>query len=128
MDKTTQISDRKALINWAKENLKERTVTPKNFGMQILFTTKGIKEYINQPHKHYLAKNELIKFMPEILENAEYIGKAKKDESGYIVASHIFEIAIKDDKSWLIARENLEGVVTFYGISDSKNVLLGIKK
>ena len=86
MDKSIQISDRKSLINWAKENLKERTVIPKSFGKQIVFTTKGIKEYINQPHKHYHAKNELIKFIPEIIENAKYMGKAQKERGGYIVA------------------------------------------
>ena len=123
------MSDRKSLLDWAKENLKGQTVVPESFGKQIAFTTKGIKEYLNQPHKHYQEKNELIRTMPEIIKNAKYAGRAPyHKENNYIVASHIFETSINNDKTWLIAREDVEGVINFYSISDSERVLLGIKK
>ena len=119
----------KELRAWAKENLQGRIIEPENIGKNIEFTTKGIKEYLNQPHKHYQEKNELIKQMPEIINNATYMGRtAYHKESNYIVASHIFETKVNGEKTWLIARENKEGSITFYSISDSEKVLLGIKK
>ena len=119
----------KELRAWAKDNLQGKIIEPENIGKNIEFTTKGIKEYLNQPHKHYQEKNELIKQMPEIINNATYMGRtAYHKESNYIVASHIFETKVNGEKTWLIARENKEGSITFYSISDSEKVLLGIKK
>jgi len=119
----------KELRTWARENLQGKVIEPANFGKKIVFTTKGIKEYLNQPHKHYHKKNELLKEIPELLNNAKYMGRTTyHKERNYILASHIFEIKINGDKTWLIARENIEGVITFYSISDSEKVLLGVKK
>jgi len=93
------MNNRKELQNWAKENLKGIKVIPKNFGKPIEFTTKGIKEYLNQPHKFYNEKNQLLMVMPEILCNSVYIGRAAYiKDSPYIVASHIFETSINGEK------------------------------
>ena len=128
-EKTPQMSDRKSLQKWAQENLKGQTIIPVSFGKPIEFTTKGIKEYLNQPHKYYQEKNELIRVMPQIIKNAKYIGEATcHKESRYLVASHIFEILLNGEKTWLIARENIEGIINFHSISDNENVLLSLKK
>jgi hypothetical protein len=55
-------SNLKALYKWAKENLQSKTIIPKDFENPIKFTTKGIKEYLNQPHKFYHEKNEQLIF------------------------------------------------------------------
>ena len=51
-------ASRKLTLEWAKQNLQGKTMIELQTGKQILFTGKGIKEAINQPHIHYLKKNE----------------------------------------------------------------------
>ena len=97
--------------------------------IDIKITTKGIKEFINQPHKYYFDKNELVKDLPNLIKNAKYLGKSPyhKDNAD-IVFTHIFEIDVKDEKSWLLIREGKDGKINFYSISDNNNVLKDIKK
>jgi hypothetical protein len=84
----------------------------------------GIDEYLNQPHKHYYEKNKLINDIQNVIHGSEYRGHTK--HKGRI--SHIFEIEIQEDKTWLIVNEH-DGIgLVFHGISDSKKVLKGIKK
>lgn len=42
--------------------------------------------------------------------------------------SHVFEIDLKGEKSWIIVREDITGKAVLYSISDSDKVLTGIKK
>jgi hypothetical protein len=115
----------KALRLWAREYLQGRVVTPAAFGRPIEFTGGGIKEFLNQPHKHFYDKNELIKEMPDVLVKAEYKGVTQYKNR----ISHIFEIEIKGDKSWLIANEEeKKDRINFYSISDSEKILQVTKK
>jgi SPP1 gp7 family putative phage head morphogenesis protein len=114
----------KVLRNWAKDNLQGTSFVPNNFENTIEFTTKGIKEFLNQPHKFYFEKNELIKDIRNVINNSEYKG-VTSDLKNRI--SHIFEIEIKGEKSWVIVRED-SNRFTLYSISDNKKVLVGIKE
>jgi uncharacterized protein with gpF-like domain len=116
----------KMLKAWAKENLtKESTVhSDPKFNKQIEFSMKGISEFLNQPHRHYYEKNELIKDIIKVIQGAKYMGITH--HKGRI--SHIFEIKIKGEKSWIIVNEENNGDVFLYSISDSDKVLIGIKK
>ena len=119
----------KELRAWAKENIAGETVSNKGLEKAINITNTGIKEFLNQPHMQYAEKNELVKDIKNIVANAKYLGKKKyHKENQKIVSSHIFEIKIKGKKSWLIAREDINGNINLYSISDSDKVLLGIKK
>jgi hypothetical protein len=71
----------KELRNWAKENLVGRTVYHSAFLEGIVFTNSGIKEYLNQPHKHYHEKNEMIKDIAAVLQKSPIIADAP-DKSG----------------------------------------------
>ena len=42
--------------------------------------------------------------------------------------SHVFEIELNGEKSWIIVREDITGNAVLYSISDSDKVLTGIKK
>ncbi len=119
----------KELKNWAKSNVQGKSVVHPEVATPIIFTMKGIKEYLNQPHRQYLLKNELIKEIETKLVTSKYKGKSNyhKENEG-ISYSHIFEIEINKIKSWLIAREDKSGTINFYGISDSNKVLKGVKK
>jgi len=124
MDKNEYSKNIKYLRDWAKENLAQKSVYHDDFGKDIMFTVTGIKEYLNQPHRYYFEKNQLIKDIQNVIKKSEYKGFAKYMGR----TSHIFEIEIKGDKNWIIANEREDGKVTFYSISDSDKVLNGIKK
>lgn len=119
---------RKQLQDAAKVDLKDVEVKHTDLDKPITFTTKGIKEYLNQPHKHYTEKNELIATMPNVLKNATYKGFGENIKNNEATNFHLFEIEILEDKSYLIVKENTAGVLQFYSISDSDKVLLGLKK
>ena len=114
----------KELRAWAKDNLAGTEVFHNELGNNINFTVTGIKEYLNQPHRYYFEKNQMIKNIQNVLRKSEY--KGFSNYMGRI--SHIFEIEIKGDKNWIIANEREDGKITFYSISDSDKVLKSIKK
>ena len=114
----------KELRDWAKKNLAQKSVYHDDFGKDILFTVTGIKEYLNQPHRYYFEKNQMIKDIQNILKNSDYKGITRYMGR----TSHIFEIEIKGDKNWCIANERADGKVTFYSISDNDKVLRDVKK
>jgi hypothetical protein len=119
----------KELKVWAKEHLQQKSLFHEGLGKEIHFTGAGIKEYLNQPHKYFSQKNELIKDMGSVLEKSVYKGKTSYNRNNAnIVASHIFEIEINKEKSWVIIREGANGDINFYSISDSPKVLKEIKK
>ena len=99
-------------------------LSQKIFVKKIEFTGKGIKEYLYQPHKHFIEKNELIKDIKSVISESTYKGVTEhKDRK-----SHIFEIEIVGEKSWLIVNEEQKGRINFYSVSDSERVLIGVKK
>lgn len=98
-----------------------------NNGLKIKITTKGIKEFINQPHKDYFAKNELVKDLPNIIKNSKYLGYTEDYiKNKDVLKSHILEVGKL--KSWFIVREMKNNDVIFYSITDSEDILKHIKK
>jgi SPP1 gp7 family putative phage head morphogenesis protein len=116
-----KLSNVKELRVWAKENLKGETVSHPECNEKIHFTMTGIKEYLNQPHDHYYEKNEMIKEIIPVLKNSKYMGVTHHKGN----TSHIFEIEIQGDKSWLIANvmDGKDKDVVFYSITQSDKVL-----
>lgn len=94
-------------------------------GVHVEITGTGIKEILNQPHEHYLAKNELLLELPKLIEEAKYLG-AYEDEGKkeWVVQTHLFETEIEGEKSWIIALENKQGKILLHSISDSPHVAL----
>ena len=118
----------KQLREYAKQNIVGTEVAHDKLEKVINFTNTGIKEFLNQPHKYYENKNDLIKDIHSVIKNSEYKGKTDyhKNNKG-ILYSHIFEIKLNGEKSWIIARESTNGDINFYSISDNKKVLGGVK-
>ena len=50
----------KELRAWARDNLLDKVVYHSEFEEGIRFTSTGIKEFLNQPHEHFNAKNEFL--------------------------------------------------------------------
>jgi len=101
-------SKRRELVHWGKENLIDKTVHHnfEDIKSPITFSVTGIKEYLNQPHKHYIAKNHTIKRIPELIKNSKYV-KSKMDSSGKQFRYHYLESAISGEKSYIVIREDL---------------------
>ncbi len=109
---------------WAKENLQGKTIKHPKLNQEIKIIGYSVKEFTNQPHKHFFEKNRLLKEIKNVVKNADYKGityhKGRK--------SHIFEIELKGDKSWIIANEDKHRGLYLHSISDSSKVLTDIKK
>ena len=90
------------------------------FPHDVYIKVSGIKEWLNQPHKHYTEKNEALLNLPELLNKAEYLG-AEADPKGreYIVASHLFKTKIAEDDSWIIVNETLWNEYLIHSVSDN---------
>jgi hypothetical protein len=111
---------RKEIRDEAKLVLLGKVLYHPYFPHDIYINVSGIKEWLNQPHKHYAEKNEALLQLPELLLASEYLG-AKQDPKGrdYIVASHIFKTQIAVDSSWIIVNENVWNECWVHSISDN---------
>lgn len=96
---------------------------------KITITSKGIKEFLNQPHEQYFEKNELIRDIPKLIQESKYLGHTgyHKDNRS-ILGCHIFETKALQIDSYLIIREDTNGIKSFYSISDSDTILNEIIK
>jgi hypothetical protein len=110
-------------LNWAKTHLKGTKVKNKEFDHEIELSNGGLKEYMDQPHEQFYIKNEMVRILPELIKNADYIGSTQWKGRN----SQIFEIKIMGKSNWLIANVNSNGTF-FHSITDSSKVLIGIKK
>lgn len=97
--------------------------------VQVKISSRGIKEFLNQPHSQYFEKNELIGNIIEVIKSAEYVGSAPYHKGNpEIVRSHFFRIQIKGVDSFLIARENADGEINLYSITDVVEKIKGLIK
>lgn len=75
---------------------------------------------LTSPTSTISPKNELILDLPKLIREAKYLG-AYEDEGKkeWVVQTHLFEVEIEGEKSWLIALENKQGKIILHSISDS---------
>lgn len=80
----------------------------------------GIKEWLNQPHKHFYEKNEVLLELSSLYRDAEYLNHTKdpKKRDG-VVWSHIFRTTIAGEDSWLIVHEMAWGQYLIHSITDN---------
>lgn len=102
---------------WAKKNLIGKTVTHPKISTEIYFTVTGIKEALNQPHKHIIKKNEAVMNIEKLIENAEFV-RADEDMKGRKFKYHYLKTSINKDDSYIVIREVTDDITTFYSITD----------
>ena len=111
---------RKEIRELAKTLLVGQVLSHPYFPHDIYINMSGIKEWLNQPHKHYAEKNEALLKLPELLMQADYLGtKADPKGRSFIRNGHIFKTFIADDPSWIIISETIWGECTIHSISDN---------
>ena len=108
---------RKAARQWAKENLVGKTVLVQGIQNPVEFTSNGIKEALNQPHKYVRAKNEAVYNLINLLKDAEHVLE-RPDEKGnpMVMKYHYLRIRIADEDSFAVIRELVDGRCQFYSI------------
>lgn len=108
--------------------LKGMKLENKVFAHEVTVSGAGIKEWLNQPHIHFMEKNELLLSLPDVFRNAKYIGATIDDKPRQgVVQSHVFETKIMEDSSWIIVHQMNWGEYLLHGISDSKKIADSIK-
>lgn len=118
------IKERRKQLKQEAKKLRNKPIVHKDFNKEIFVTGGGIDEFLNQPHKYYNEKNELITKIDKVIKKSEYRGCSNyKDRLSYI-----FETEINNEKSWIIVRDIQGRGIGLYSISDNEKVLIGCKK
>lgn len=107
-----------SVVDYAKNNLKGETITNESSGVKIKITTRGIKEFTDQPHDNFIEKNELMRKMDVILKNAKFV-KITHHKGR---ETYVFEITFMGVVNYILAN-NFNGVITLYSITQSDKVL-----
>lgn len=122
-----RIRVRRKEIKKEAKPLTNQTFYNKNFKNEITITNTNIKEWLNQPFKHYEEKNELLVNIGDTIKSSEYLGyKTDLHDSKYKV--HIFETFIHGEKAWIIVRESPTGECHIHSISDNESINIGLTK
>ena len=111
------------------KKLQGTTISNPDFNHEVLVTGGSIREWTNQPHKDYAAKNSILKHIAKVFREAKYIGFIDnfKMKPG-IKQSHLFETNVLGELSWIIVREYEIGEFVLHSISDSDKIKTGIRK
>ena len=89
----------------------------------VTISVRNIKEILNQPHKHYIEKNESLLEIKCLFVNSKFFGKLVRREKEDF-DSFLFEIWIANEPSWIIVRKYDRGGDCFiYSISDQSSLL-----
>ena len=110
--------ERKKVLSWAKENLVGKSIPEHQTGKTIQFTVKGVKELVNQPHKYYQEKLEMILNLMEEYPNSIFVGESL-DERREDYCYRYYRTVIAGEDSYFVVRENrITGLVDMYSIVD----------
>lgn len=102
---------------WAKENLIGKTVEVPGVNAPVGFNVTGVKEALNQPHKYISEKNEAVRNIVSLLQNGEHVLTRTDDKGNPMVRQyHYIRIKIKDEDSYAVIRELVNGDCNFYSL------------
>ncbi len=69
-----------------------------------------------------MEKNEMLLRLSDVLSHSTYKGKGT-DRHNASIPIHLFEVFVKGDASWIIARDIKGEGILVYSISDSAEIL-----
>lgn len=109
--------------------LKDTKLENSAFAHKVTVSGASIKEWLNQPHEHFKEKNEVLLSIQDVFKSAKYLGYTKDvKQRNDVEWSHVFEISIGNEKSWILVHEMKWGEYLLHSVSDSPNVTKGIIK
>ena len=113
----------------AAKPLQGTSLSHSNMESEIIISGNSIKEWTNQPHKHFKEKNAMLMDIEKILSESRYIGMTDNHKNiKRVSGSHIFETELCGEKTWIIVREYDWGEMVLHSITDSDKILEHIKK
>lgn len=115
---------RDEIFEYAKKNMKHIEIKHPQINEPIKLYTKSIKEWLNQPHKYYFDKNEMLLNIENVLSKSKYVGVSNYKDR----ISHIFEVELRGEKSWILVNYKKERGYAIYSISDNETILTDIRK
>lgn len=118
---------RREIREYMAEHLDEPLVNPE-FHRTATMSGGSVKEFLNQPHKYYREKNELLMDIKRVFKSARYLGFNPAYIKKGLKHSHVFEIELCGEKSWLLVREYEDGRCFVYSCGDSPKVATGLIK
>lgn len=117
---TPEFKERRKEIKKLASSLKDEIFTNKDVEWTATLSSAGINEWLNQPHKHIVEKNEALLNLKSLFANSEYIKPIKDPkERQDVVQSHIFRSIIADENSWIIVHEMTWGEYKIHSIADN---------
>lgn len=125
--KREEVAQRRKEIKKEMASHIDVTLSHPDFPLAVSLSMGAIKEFLNQPHSHYKEKNELLLDIANVFRNARYLGINPRYEREGLAASHIFEIVLCGEKSWLVVREYNDKRCILYSCSDSPGIANGLK-
>ena len=100
-----------------------------DFTFPVRITRESIREWTNQPHKHFLEKNEMLLDIGRVFSNAKYLGTADNHKNRpRVVCSHVFEVQLCNELSLILVTEYEWGEYILHSISDSERLYQHIKR
>lgn len=125
--KESPLAESRREIKELAQPLTEEVFINEDFDKDIHISKSGIKEWLNQPHKHYEEKNRLLLSMKDVIRDSKYRSWLP-DEHNASIKAHLFETTIRGDKSWIIVREFQDGKVLLHSITDSDAILKALER
>ena len=116
IDKNKLKEQRVEIREWAKQNLVGKTVKHSKIKEDINFTVTGIKEALNQPHKHIVEKNEAVKNIKSLIKDSEFV-KMDVDIKGRDIEYYYLRTIINKEDSFIVIKRQ-DNINSFYSISD----------
>lgn len=108
-----------AMINAA--NFINQSFINNSNGFEIRVLKSGLKEAINQPHRYYIEKGEMIKSLDRVILTAHYlrpiVPKPSSLKDKNITRFHYYKIRSKTE-SYMVVKELSNGSHQFYSIVD----------
>jgi len=115
---------RKYIQNFVLNTLKQNKFEYKELNSEIMLTTKGLKECINQPHKNYFYKNQAIVNIKDRILNGDLVkenGKAlfiENTKNDRFKGFYLIETTINKEKSWILLKLEWNNELSLYTIVD----------
>lgn len=110
---------RKEIKHDATKLLIGEKIKHKALDLPIEFSVTGIKEALNQPHKHIIEKNEAVLNIVELIKAGKYV-RTDKDANNKNLMFHYFKTSIANETSYIVIKEDIsKNVNYFYSIVDS---------
>lgn len=107
----------------AKQTLQGKQISNPEFSHEVKISGRSIKEWLNQPHKNFEAKNHLLLSIEDVFKKSKYIGVSFYKEQ----PAHIFETILCGEKTWIVVRQYPDHYI-LHSISDNRNIMSNIQQ